>query len=138
VPRLWMGAVRLPAKLFPGPTTVRLQSELAMFSPYFCVLGVWLSVAVLFDTTLSLQVIESTEVIRIPSRPVVSSELFVIMFPVTWLRSPLETLIPSWPAWSIVLPVMTLSDDFLFGWSVVGEDLLTWMPCPPTFVIVTP
>src|SRR6266508_4568498 len=82
-----MSPVRLPAKLLPGPTTVRLQSELLMLSPYFCVLGVWLSVAVLLDTTLSSQVIELLDEMRMPSRPEVTSALLVIVLPVIWLSS---------------------------------------------------
>src|SRR6266545_2771997 len=115
VPRLRMSPVRLPAKLLPGPTTVRLQSELLMLSPYFCVLGVWLSVAVLLDTTLSSQVIELLDEMRMPSRPEVTSALLVI-----------------------VLPVMTLLFDFLLGWSAVVDDLTSWMPCKPVLVIVQP
>src|SRR6266511_4079261 len=116
-----MSPVRLPAKLLPGPTTVRLQSELLMLSPYFCVLGVWLSVAVLLDTTLSSQVIELLDEMRMPSRPEVTSALLVIVLPVIWLSSLLPTLTPSWPASSITLPVMTLLFDFLLGWSAVVD-----------------
>src|SRR5512134_1988897 len=68
VPRLWIGPIRFPANLLSSPTTVRLHRKLAMLRPYLWVFGVWLSVAVFPVTTLSSQVIDSNESMRIPSR----------------------------------------------------------------------
>jgi hypothetical protein len=58
-------------------------------------LTVWVSVAVLLATTLSSQVIESEDEIRMPSRLDVRFELFVMVLPVISLRSPLLRLTPS-------------------------------------------
>ena len=46
------------------------------------------------------------------------------------------TFTPSCPEFVIVLFWMMLSVDCLFGWSAVDDALLSWMPWPPTSVIV--
>src|SRR5919108_167648 len=137
VPTSLIAPTRLPVKSFV-PTTVRLQSELEMFSPYFCVFTAWLSVAVFSSTTLSLQLMLSAAPTRIPSLLETSSELFVIVLPETRFRSLLLILTPFSPELSMTLPVMTLSLDFLFGWGALVEDLVASTPSPPVFVIVQP
>src|SRR5215216_6444302 len=138
LPRSRYGAVRFGVKSFGGigPTTVRLHSELEMFSPYRWVFGVWLSFDVLETTELSLHVMLSAAVIRMPSRPEVTFALFVIVLYLIWFRSPLTMSMPSRPAWSMTLFLTMLSLDFLFGWSATVDDLVSWMPMPPTRVIV--
>jgi hypothetical protein len=89
-------------------------------------------------TTLSSQLIESAEEMRMPSRPAMTSALLVMVLPRIWLRSLLPTVTPSCPASSITLLLIRLSLDFLLGWSATDDDFTTWMPCKPVLVIVHP
>jgi hypothetical protein len=75
----------------------------------------WLSVATFPSTALSSQGMELLELIRIPSREAVTFELLVTVLPRIWLRCPLLTFMPSWPALSTVLFLMMLSLEGLFG-----------------------
>src|SRR6266511_1695406 len=127
-----MSPVRLPAKLLPGPTTVRLQSELLMLSPYFCVLGVWLSVAVLLDTTLSSQVIELLDEMRMPSRPEVTSALLVIVQPSTRLSLEARNSMPSPGTPSITQSCTSLLSDVQLAFLPSNT-----MPRPRDAVILT-
>src|SRR5918996_1961612 len=137
VPRSLIAPTLFPEKSFV-PTNVRLHSELAMFSPYAWVLVACVSVAVFPSTRLSSQVVESVEVMRIPSRFGVSSELFVMWFPEIRFRSLLWILMPFSPALSMVFPMMTLSLDFLLGCAWIVWDLVASIPSLTVSWIVHP
>jgi hypothetical protein len=118
VPASWISPSRFPAKLFPGPATVRLHKGLPIFRPYVCVLVVWLSVAVLPATALSSQL-----------RPADHGVYFDSITTLVDVRAVgdlvVEDLIPVAVVYIHPVPAGIvdgvgangLSVDFLFGWS---------------------
>ena len=96
-------------------TTVRLHSEFVMFSPYRCVFGFWLSVAVLSEMVLSSHGTPSLVRMWIPSRLVTSSALFVIVLREITLRLPPLIWMPCSPELSMIVSRTWLSVDGLFG-----------------------